>query len=231
MIHILPPGSDDKPEGAIVVNPTSTLATKPWEMALSPFFAGPVHLWSGTARNVENAWQFSKVYAKDAKGIDIGHVNSDGTPTPTWHTWHHNGIADKRAHRYPMGKGAVPLYSYWPPAGAFDRLDYIEARKHIYLPLYRTAIYGTDAWKTLLELARSARNADRPLVIVDFDAYNHHRYGMSLVDVLDCSSRKMGHGFMLAMMLEEHLSADAVRVASRGELPGQASILDFQEEA
>jgi hypothetical protein len=36
----------------------------------------------------------------------------------------------------------------------------------------------------------------------DFDGYDHVSLGMSLADVLHCEERKMGHAFVLAMMLE-----------------------------
>jgi hypothetical protein len=41
------------------------------------------------------------------------------------------------------------------------------------------------------------------ITIQDYDAYNHHELGMTLEDVLNNPDRKMGHGFVLAMMLEE----------------------------
>lgn len=53
---------DKKPEGYVLVNTTSR-SKKTWEQQLSPFNLGPVDLYSVfKSRNVENAWQFSKVY-------------------------------------------------------------------------------------------------------------------------------------------------------------------------
>jgi len=39
-------------------------------------------------------------------------------------------------------------------------------------------------------------------VLWDWDGYDHWNLGMELGDVLACSSRKMGHGFVLAAMLQ-----------------------------
>lgn len=43
-----------------------------------------------------------------------------------------------------------------------------------------------------------------------FDAYNHKELGMSYSDVMNLESRKMGHAFVLAMMLEKVLDDDGV---------------------
>jgi hypothetical protein len=40
------------------------------------------------------------------------------------------------------------------------------------------------------------------LVLVDFDAYDHRALGYSWADVMNDPERKMGHGFVLAMMIE-----------------------------
>jgi len=38
----------------------------------------------------------------------------------------------------------------------------------------------------------------------DYDAYNHHNLGMNLYDVFHEEKRKMGHGFVLALMIEKY---------------------------
>ena len=49
------------PSDAVIVNTTSR--SNDWSKGLSPFFLGPVDLYAGlSAKNVENAWQFAKVY-------------------------------------------------------------------------------------------------------------------------------------------------------------------------
>jgi len=36
----------------------------------------------------------------------------------------------------------------------------------------------------------------------DFDSYDYIKLGMTLQDVINCETRKCGHGFILAMMLQ-----------------------------
>lgn len=161
---------------------------------LSPFFLGPVSLYNGqTSQNVENAWQFSKVYT-------VHHDYLDDQPTEEYFMWATLGWNDERAHRYPMGKGAVPMYSWWDG----QKLDYVKARRQIYVPLYKQAVleYHPRLLDAMCDLVSEGIN----LVIHDFDAYDHHVLGMSLNDVLEDPTRKMGHGFVLAMMIEEYLN-------------------------
>lgn len=173
----------------VFVNATSR--SQQWK-GLSPFYVGPVELYDGhKSINVENAWQFSKVYKQ--------HVDEDGNPTEEYWQWAKKGWADTWAHRYPMGKGAVPEYSYWDG----EKLGYIDARKKIYVPLYASAVVKTDAFKKLKEVAELAKKEERDLVIKDFDAY--HKGDMTYDDVLNHEKMKMGHGFILGMLLDGFL--------------------------
>ena len=158
-----------------------------WERGLSPFVLGPVKLYGDYwAENVENAWQFAKVYPC--------HANEHGNPTAHYFRWAKAGWLDLRAHRYPMGKGALPLYSWWDG----EKLGYVEARKQIYCPLYAGAVLKTAAWKKLKQLHRERGE----LWLWDFDGYDHRALGYSWRDVLNDPKRKMGHAFVLAMLLE-----------------------------
>ena len=178
---------DPAPTNAIEVNATSRSKVE-WQKALSPFFLGPVDLYDGyVAQNVENGWQHSKCYPK--------HVDSEGNPTPEYWEWAKAGWANEWAERYPMGKGAKPLFSLWRG----QKLGYIEARKQIYIPLYSKAVAGTAAFGTLCKLYESSEN----LVIRDFDAYPHRP--QTLNDVLNNPNKKMGHGFVLAMLLTREI--------------------------
>ncbi len=173
-----------KPKG-VPINTCSR--SNSWTQGLSPFILGPVDLYDGiVAQNVENAWQFAKVYAK--------HVDDNGDPTEAYWEWAEAGWSDTRAHRYPMGKGAKPLYSYWDG----KKLGYVEARKVIYAPLYSRAVEQSDAYQNLKQM----HEQDLPLWLKDFDGYDYRKLGMTLNDVLNCETRKMGHAFVLAMMLE-----------------------------
>jgi len=151
---------------------------------LSPFLLGPCPLYNTyVAFNVENGWQFSKVYKH--------HHGANGLPTPDYWNWALQGWSDKTPHRYPMGKGAKPLYSFWDG----KKLDYIEARKRIYAPLYAHAVVKTAAFKKLQQL----HSGGTDLILRDFDGFDHK--GKSLSQVLNDPLKKMGHAFVLKMLL------------------------------
>jgi hypothetical protein len=179
-VYVLRPW--DRPVGT-VINVTST-STDPGR-ALSPFTLGPVGLYGNHwSWNVENAWQYAKVYQRHDDG---------GVPSGGYWDWAFSGWCKQRADRYPMGKGAVPRYSWWNG----QALGYVEARKRIYVPLYARAVRATGLLDWLKAWA-----AHGDLTLQDYDAYNHHALGMSWEDVLNDPSRKMGHGFVLAMLIE-----------------------------
>lgn len=178
------------PDDGIVIDATSR--SKNWTRGLSPFFIGPVDLYDGlVSRNFENAWQFCKVYKQ--------HVGENGNPTTEYWEWAKGGWGDYWAHRYPMGRGARPEYSWWKG----KRLGYIEARKSIYIPLYSEAVKKTEAYNNLVNVAKKADEDGKDLYIADFDGYNSKELGMSYDDVINCETRKMGHGFVIAMLLDK----------------------------
>jgi hypothetical protein len=148
---------------------------------------------SYTAKNVENAWQYSKLYPQ--------HADSRQQPTPEYWAWAKQGWNNPRAERYPMGRGAKPLCALWKG----NHLDYIEARKQIYVPIYATAVAKTPVFTALTELATKVAATGCAICLWDFDGYNHQILGMSLEDVLNCPSKKMGHAFVLAALLTENL--------------------------
>jgi len=100
---------------------------------------GPVKIewFDYISQNMENAWQYSKVYAE--------HIDeTSGRPTKNgWAVWAMNGWDNKHGVRYPMGKGRKPEYVWWE-AG---KLGYIEARKEVYVPLYTEAVYNSQFYK------------------------------------------------------------------------------------
>ena len=175
------------PEDAFIVDTTSRSKHIEW-VRLSPFFLGPVDLYSGfTSKNVENAWQFSKVYPDQ--------VDKDGYPLPEYFDWATKGWNETWAHRYPKGKGTKPLYSLWED----KKLGYTEARKVIYAPLYSKAVEDTAAFKALKRHYSEGCN----IWLRDFDGYDFRSLGMSYEDVINNPNKKMGHAFVLAMLLED----------------------------
>lgn len=162
---------------------------------LSPFILGRIHISDQgiCSENFENLWQFSKVYPE--------YADAQGNPLPSWYEWRDKGFADKRAHRYPVGKGKIPLYSYWNG----EKLDYIDARKQIYATIYGRCVLQTKAFKQLSDLHSELLEQERNLILLDYDAYDHQKLGMSLVDVINEPKRKMGHAFVLMMLLTGEL--------------------------
>jgi len=186
-------GNDDQLNPGISVVDTTSNSNTAWNRDLSPFVLGPCSLYDGlTSLNVENAWQFSKVYACH---ITNNNINDD------YLVWAKNGWNDDVAHRYPMGKGAVPEYSYWDGR----RLGYIEARKVIYGPLFMKSVQITDGWKRLLEIY----NSYDELYLRDWDGWDMSKHNMNnLSEVLNNPNRKMGHSFVLKMMLENDVALE-----------------------
>lgn len=176
----------------------TTSQSKNWSKGLSPFYLKEIDLYGDyKAKNMENAWQFSKVYQE--------HADHNGNPTDAYFAWAKNGWSSDWAFRYPMGKGAIPLYSYWNG----EKLDYIQARKGIYLPLYAKAVVKTEAFKIL----QATYQKQEQVILWDFDGYDHLALGMSLQEVLNNPKRRMGHAFVLAMLLE-----GICEVTSNGEV-------------
>jgi hypothetical protein len=179
-VHVLPPWTPSELPSFDV----TTHGSNSWR-GLSPMLLGPVMLYDGHwSATMENAWQYAKVYP----GYDNG----------SYWPWAQAGWANPRGVRYPMGKGAVPLYSAW----AGERLGYTQARRRIYAPLYAQAVRFYSR-HLLTALKHQAAAGD--LVIRDFDAYDHRALGYSWGDVIADPDRKMGHGFVLAMMLDSYL--------------------------
>ena len=173
---------------------------------LSPFYLGPVECYDGlVSQTFERAWQCAKVYPWT--------LGTDGNPNARYFAWRDEmwatkGFGDKMSIRFPVGKRNVGkcLYSWWKVDGEFKPLDYIPARKAIYIPLYAKAVVKTEAYRRLVELRDSGKN----LLLIDFDGYNihHPRYNFTYNDAIHCNWLKMGHCFVLAMLLEGLINVD-----------------------
>ena len=173
---------------------------------LSPFFLGPVECYDGlVSQTFERAWQCAKVYPWMA--------DADGNPAAGYFAWRdtmwaRRDFSSKVEIRFPAGKENVRkcLYAWWKVDGKFQKLGYIEARKAIYIPLYARAVVKTEAYRRLVEL----RDAGKNLMLIDFDGYNihHPRYNFTYNDAIHCWLLKMGHGFVLAMLLEGLIKVD-----------------------
>lgn len=157
------------------------------ESKLSPFVIGPCELYDGmSSKNMENA---CKVYKR--------HLNTDGKPNDQYKLWAQNGWNNPKAVRYPMGRGAVPEYSWWRG----EKLSYIAARKRIYASLYAKAITASGGLKWIRDTYQNCLQTDTRLILRDFDGHDHDKYDLSLTEVLNNPKRKMGHAFIIKALL------------------------------
>lgn len=184
MIIVIGPKDRNNAIGEII-NTTSSSNT--WSKGLSPFFLGPVYLYQNfVAKNVENAWQFSKVYKT--------HLDENENPSTDYFIWAQNGWNSSWGIRYPMGKGKVPEYSFWNG----EKLNYIEARKRIYIPLYASAVKNSQAFLQLEEIYLK----NKVLTLFDFDGYYVQVNSIDdLIKIVNDPHKKMGHAFVLSMLL------------------------------
>ena len=170
----------------VYVNTTSR-AESSWQRDLSPFYLGPCKLyWDLEALVMENAWQYSKVYAE---------YDNEGEPKEEYFDWAYAGWNNPRANRYPMGKGKKPLYSWWDGI----KMGYVDARRRVYIPLYANAVVKTAGYRKLEEIYNSS--LDKTLYLKDYDAYRHEDLNMTLEDVVNNPNKKCGHAFILAILL------------------------------
>jgi hypothetical protein len=177
-------------KNTIVVDTTSKSGQ--WS-ELSPFLLGPCPLY-GTyvSLNMENGWQYAKVYEQYTYVCKTS-LPYGVEPSTNYWKWATTGWSDKVAHRFPMGKGEKPLFSLWDG----NKLSYIDARKQIYVPLYARAVVEKSAYIELQKLLVEGKD----LVLRDWDGYDHT--GVTLSQVLNNPQRKMGHAFVLEMLLTQ----------------------------
>jgi hypothetical protein len=144
---------------------------------------GPLGLYDLTAHNVENFWQFTKCYAE--------HVDN----SKAWLAWRDAGLADFKPHRYPMGKGARPEFSY---INGLGKLSYVDARKKIYIPIYEQKLdrYCTRELQTLADILTIT-----DVWLFDFDSSITTQ---TLDEVFDDPNDRAGHAFVIKKYLEEN---------------------------
>jgi hypothetical protein len=146
---------------------------------------GPYCLKDNTGKNMENLYQFSKVYETVPETIckysryddrviwkwkAERHVNicSDGTfdILPEYFKWREAGMKAKDAIRYPVGfnhRGKC-LFALKQDNGVIvpKRLNYIESRKEIYYPIYRDLVRKEEQF---LELKQRLANKENLLIL------------------------------------------------------------------
>jgi hypothetical protein len=92
-----------------------------------------------------------------------------------------------------MGKGVKPVCSWWDG----QALTYLEARRHIYVPIYSKAVLCSPAYGTL----RSLYQQKGEVTILDFDV--QCRNGRTWSEIFNDADHPFGHGYVLGMMLEK----------------------------
>jgi len=194
---------DEIPPDCVVINPTSR-SKEEWMKAFSPFYLGPISLYQGMqSLNLENAWQYSKVYpihSTDPTYVipsSPPHPNDCPAPAKEYFIWAKEGWNNPTPKRFPMGRGAIPMYSYWDG----QRMGYIEARIKIYCTLYAAAVEKTKEWGRLKKIYEKVKAEGKTLAIFDFDGHNSLEILNSFESILYNYKMKMGHSFVLAMML------------------------------
>lgn len=199
---------------------------------LSPFFLGPIRdKESGLkAKNLENFWQFLKVYPEvAAQKQKIGgkivwehpkETHMDGKkPNKKWEAWRDKGFATDFAIRHPNKAGKKPAFHYYHG----KPLDIVEARKQIYIPYYQHAARKTEAYRIILDKLK----AGEKVLLIDFDGPPIDRYPNGIVYTLSELEQLIkktsenekyfpfGHGYALAMALYKdlkHISPQQKRI-------------------
>jgi len=185
---------------------------------------------------IENIWQFSKVYKKVTKQrvsysrftpdkiiwehpeeIHIDKVENNALEA--YWNWRKKGFHNEYAVRYPNGfHGRTScLFSLWPcdtNPYAYDRLDYIEARKKIYCGEYIRLAPKTPHFKKLKEMIESGQNIqivevdgpDTNLIYPPYDQISRDNPGLDINEhniklLVNDPKKPFGHGFVIAALL------------------------------
>jgi len=196
MIDVCGP-KESLPEGTLklaVASHAPSLNPKGWLdlWRLSPFsiVGGGVRvpgLAGVTSKTMENAWQFLKIWDLE-EGWDSEMAAA--------------AFESDCAMRFPRGRGKKAVGHYWGETG--EILDYVDARKRIYLPAYCQLLDQPDRRELICRL-RDAADA-QPIAIWDYDSYSISDLGLhSFPDTLTCTSRPFAHAFIVAMAVNDQL--------------------------
>ena len=205
---------------------------------------GPYVLQDDKGRIMENIWQFSKVYEKVDNTKESYsryhkdkiiwshpeeiHVDNNGNLTKEYFVWRKKGMENKYAVRYPVGFNNMSkcLYALAEDKNGNiinEKLDYIQARKKIYVPLYKEMVIKRPLFWKLIERLKKGEN----LLIIEVDGphqealdYYKQTYGVNdnfiengtslaipetLNIFLNDTKFPYGHGYCLASALLDNL--------------------------
>lgn len=114
---------------------------------LSPMKLGPIKEKGLVSENLENFWQFSKVWKED--------LDEEGNIKDEFYKRRKKAFSDKKATRHVPGKkGQYCEFVLWGE----ERLDFYEAKKKIYCKLYEKYATKTSAFKELLGMIEEGYN-------------------------------------------------------------------------
>ena len=170
----------------------------PWKQ-LSPFYLGPVKdpNIEIEANNVENFWQFLKVYPEVkkirlTKGKGVNRYVEWEYPTethavlksgcdknkfecwevkPEWEKWRNAGFKNKYAIRRPNGTvktNGPPIFSLYND----KRLGYVDARKQIYIPTYSKLFKKHHLFNDIMNMLYNGVN----IMLIDVDGPDVQQY-------------------------------------------------------
>lgn len=144
----------------------------------------PYYLKDGKDRIFENIWQFSKVYQRVPRSLQHysrydtriiwdhpaeKHIDENGSLLPAHYAWRKAGMSAADAVRYPVGQSksmrSSCLYAYRDDEPD-KRLDYIDARKEIYLQEYVCLVKQEPQFREL----QAMMSAGKKLLIIEVDA-------------------------------------------------------------
>ncbi len=192
----------------------------------------PYSLRDEQGRLLENVWQFSKVYEKVTLSVQYisrwnhtitwewpaeTHLRNNQLTQEYFH-WRREGMNARYAIRYPNGHRNRSQCLFSLKEGEETRLDYVEARKQIYLPEYCRLVRQKPQFETLTRRLRSEN-----LLIIEIDGprqesldYYVQKYGVAdsfieddtmlataenLKIMLNDTTHPFGHGYCLAAAL------------------------------
>lgn len=199
---------------------------------------GPYDLKNESGQIFENIYQFQKVYKKIPsttqyysrwsnqviwKQEEETHIDEKtGEVNDNYWKWRNRGINNKQYVRYPCGfnyRHNVEYTLWLNNSGQYEKLDYIQARKKIYVKEYCHMVKNKNKFK---ELHNRVKNGEK-LLIIEVDGpheeimnYYKEKYNVpnnfienntmlitqnNIEIMLNDPKKPFGHGYCLAMAL------------------------------
>lgn len=214
IVHFRAPKGEDKTHPKIpgFTNINATSGNKTWK-GLSPMVLGPfqvierrfptrdypdgVHpgfvavneqLQGAVSYNLENWWQYSKLYDVDGP-FDLNY----GNLPRTFLLRRAQGLGDPKPHRR-----ALPKAKGTPVASYFDArvFSYIPSRK-FYCTVYEALVIRTPEYQNLLQRLANGEN----LLVIGYDGFDLPITNEAVQQAYDDPSRPFGHELVLFTML------------------------------